>query len=68
LRKRWHATTLKLLGKNKLGEICDFAAGQIGKIKIAKSIFTNYSVKSIQLQMEKNLSGFDPKTSFILDD
>ena len=32
LRKRWHTTTLKLLGKDKLNEICDFAANQIGQL------------------------------------
>jgi len=33
LRKRWHAATSKLLGKNKIDEMCDFSANQIGKPK-----------------------------------
>ena len=31
LRKRWHAATSRLLGKNKIDEMCHFSANQIGK-------------------------------------
>ena len=31
LRKRWHAATSRLLGKNKIDEMCHFSANQISK-------------------------------------
>lgn len=31
LRKIWHAATSRFLGKNKIDEMCNFSANQIGE-------------------------------------
>ena len=51
LRSQWHATTSRLLGKNKINQLCDYAAGQLGLYKLCSIVSVNARIFETALAM-----------------